>query len=423
MTPSTHIATPPPQSSARGLDYIKTANNVWRGFADRKLEAEFVRYNFSQFKLFTKFFWPILLLISLLTPVVWWVYYMQQGLQDAPLYLWAHLIISASTIVGVAVLTSRHLSSNYDIMAAILLPILHIAIINQVLVSPPVVLTYAITHMHLVYIGAVVFLRMRFRWLVFSLLACWTIGQLISLRTGFSHNMLAIMNASVFFGMAILWASYLFERYARYVFLQKKYFVNLQKQVGELEDEVATYRALDPDTRILNTDFLVAKMTQEVALAKNLQHPLWLMTVDVDYFGLFCSNNPSNVVKNCVYQLSDCLKQAVHPVHKLSLIGHCRQPGAFQVMLVQASQDEVTQIAQTILNLIEGLQIPHRQSLAASYVTASIGIAGLEHSTDDIEDLIYKARQAVVQSMQSGRKCYRIFKTNFTLPQLGAQHE
>ena len=84
----------------------------------------------------------------------------------------------------------------------------------------------------------------------------------------------------------------------------------------------------------------------------------------------------------------------------------------FILLLPNTSPDGALQVAQKMLQQVDQLQIPHRASPSAAYVTASFGVATwspAKQPTLTIDQLIHQADSAVYQAKSLGRHRVRLF--------------
>jgi len=196
----------------------------------------------------------------------------------------------------------------------------------------------------------------------------------------------------------------------------------------QTEDELSRYRAaleekvrLDPLTQIANRRALDEQLGIEWQRAMRRQTPMAFLMVDVDYFKLYNDHYGHLAGDDCLKKVAQAIAASVNRAGELAV----RYGGEeFAVLLPESDLERAMQTAERILQAIRTLDIAHASSVAAPYVTVSIGVVSVQpvfveatamasaglalpdaaaHITSGIQRMIHQADDALYLAKQQGR--------------------
>jgi len=190
---------------------------------------------------------------------------------------------------------------------------------------------------------------------------------------------------------------------------------DLERLVAERTSELArTNQKLDAANRELqalahqdgltglaNKRYFSAKYHEEYARARRSGKPLSMIMIDVDCFKSYNDNNGHLAGDDCLKQVAGAIRQSVGRSTDLA----ARYGGEeFVIMLPETTGDQAFELAEKIRCRIAELDIPHENSEAAAFVTASFGVATLVPDGRQLPDaLIAQADIALYRAKRAGR--------------------
>jgi len=186
-------------------------------------------------------------------------------------------------------------------------------------------------------------------------------------------------------------------------------FDELRRLKAELEESNSALQmlsCLDGLTGIANRRRFDEYMAQEWKRANREQSTVAVVLIDIDYFKLYNDNYGHQ-------QGDDTLRAVVN-----ALAGAINRPGdllaryggeEFVVVLPDTTLEGAINIAESLRNRVNCLDIPHAYSDVATHVTLSMGAACSEESKrfTSVESLIEAADKALYEAKHSGRNCIR----------------
>lgn len=196
--------------------------------------------------------------------------------------------------------------------------------------------------------------------------------------------------------------------------------VRTQLRVKHLADDLRSIAATDVLTGIANRRHFDASLEREWRSARRSGDALALLMVDVDHFKSFNDRYGHPAGDACLRSVAQAMLYAsLRPTDLVARYGG----EEFVVLLPRTSRSGAEHVARGILDVVEGLAIPHEASVTALCVTVSIGVASYDDDSanwvppspdsrfaDDScarcgsIDLVQAADQAMYAAKRSGRR-------------------
>lgn len=167
---------------------------------------------------------------------------------------------------------------------------------------------------------------------------------------------------------------------------------------------------IDGLTQIANRRCFDSRLQQEWGRHRREGKPLSLLMCDLDEFKAYNDAYGHQAGDDCLQQVARsidrCLRRATDLV--------ARYGGEeFAIVLPSTDISGAEQVARSIAREVRQLQIPHRASSAADWVTVSLGVAhSVRGSVPTISDLVAAADRALYEAKRGGRNTYRVANTS-----------
>lgn len=185
---------------------------------------------------------------------------------------------------------------------------------------------------------------------------------------------------------------------------EARYFVIAHKDITErkLAEEMAISLArMDGLTQIPNRRAFDEFLQQEWKRCARLKKPMSLAILDLDYFKLLNDRCGHQAGDDSLIKVAQLLKNFASRPGDI-----CARYGGeeFAIAWADTSLEQAKRLAARLLKEIAQLHIPNSDSSAASYLTASIGLAEVfpSRKTDESQ-LISKADKMLYQAKEKGR--------------------
>lgn len=174
-----------------------------------------------------------------------------------------------------------------------------------------------------------------------------------------------------------------------------------ETELAKVNRELQRLATLDGLTQIANRRQFDDTLQREWRRNAREQTPLTLILVDIDYFKRYNDTYGHHSGDVCLKQVARALYEAVKRPGDLV----ARYGGEeFAIILPQTEVEGAWQMARTLQQAIQALNIPHADSTVAAHVTLSLGGASLIPSpADEAETLITAADQALYRAKAQGR--------------------
>lgn len=163
--------------------------------------------------------------------------------------------------------------------------------------------------------------------------------------------------------------------------------------------EVEEQACLDSLTEVLNHGTFIERLTGEANLAIEQETPLSLIMLDIDHFKQY-NDRFGHVTGDQVLQLT--VKAIESHIKSDDLVG--RWGGEeFGIALPGATPEQALKVAERIRGTLKKLPLTDTDDHPIPKPTVSQGIAGLPDHTQDVDQLIIIADQALYRAKEKGR--------------------
>jgi diguanylate cyclase (GGDEF)-like protein len=188
----------------------------------------------------------------------------------------------------------------------------------------------------------------------------------------------------------------------------QKYSYNLEievsKRTAKLEQtnkELLRLAMLDGLTMVPNRRHLDSYLEEQWVLLSQLQQPLSLILLDVDYFKLYNDHYGHLAGDDCLKLVAQAIGQTVRrPSDLVARFGG----EEFAVVLPLISIQGAQRVAHSIAKEMNELKLSHAYSLVSDHITLSQGISSIIPSAHfSLKTLIATADIALYQAKQNGR--------------------
>lgn len=176
--------------------------------------------------------------------------------------------------------------------------------------------------------------------------------------------------------------------------------------------ELSRKAVIDGLTELYNHDYFQNILHQEFALAKRHDRELALIMIDIDHFKKFNDTWGHQVGDHVLKEVARLIKASCRSGDTAARYGG----EEMAVILPMARRENAERIAERIRQTIEKHRIAHNEEHLS--VTISIGMAILDKSIADKDDLIRRADKALYRSKARGRNRVSVFSG----PDRGKRH-
>ncbi|WP_417347685.1 GGDEF domain-containing protein [Ferrimonas sp.] len=197
------------------------------------------------------------------------------------------------------------------------------------------------------------------------------------------------------------------------LYLSRWYFFGLDRHSQSLEllERFRRETTLDPLTQVMNRRGFDQALSDGVASARRFEIPTSLMLVDIDHFKQYNDalghDQGDKGLKLVASALSALMARQTDVF--------CRVGGEeFAVILSGTDMEGAKVMAQRMQQAMEGLNLPHPNSITSDRVTLSIGITEWREQ-DTAASLYRKADQALYHAKSQGRDCWAVDRLSLSL--------
>lgn len=178
----------------------------------------------------------------------------------------------------------------------------------------------------------------------------------------------------------------------------------MQKQLEKTNMELKRLSSLDGLTGIANRRTFDETLTKEWEKAIQLNTPLSLILIDIDFFKPYNDTYGHQQGDDCLCAVAKILSDTSH--HPTDLLARY---GGEEFVIIAPSTDSTGAAGLTtkLCKAVEGLAIEHKSSKASEVITISAGITTLiPTDKNDISNMVKFADKALYNAKNNGRNQY-----------------
>jgi diguanylate cyclase (GGDEF)-like protein len=164
---------------------------------------------------------------------------------------------------------------------------------------------------------------------------------------------------------------------------------------------------IDAKTGLLNVSTWEREAETEVSRALRTRSPLAILLVDIDHFKTVNDTHGHLVGDRVLRAVTDGLTSQLRDYDRAGRFGG----EEFVVLLPQTSQRDAHSIADRLRGHIAAMAVPvnDKDNAATVSLTISVGVAGMDGMSGELEDLLSAADAALYYAKQAGRNRTHVF--------------
>ena len=172
-------------------------------------------------------------------------------------------------------------------------------------------------------------------------------------------------------------------------------------EIEDLNQQLTTQSRTDPLTQLFNRRYFDELLLRELGRATREKKPVSLLMLDVDYFKQYNDHYGHVAGDKCLEQIATILKTSLQRSSDIV----ARFGGEeFVLLLSNTSLPQMEQLVDNLSDKIKQAALPHEFSMAAHYVTCSIGGVSIVPDRNVSEQtLLLKADELLYQAKETGR--------------------
>lgn len=184
--------------------------------------------------------------------------------------------------------------------------------------------------------------------------------------------------------------------------------MNILAELKEKNMLLDRLSSIDGLSCLYNRRYFDEALTKEVQRAKRFHTHLSLIMCDIDYFKLYNDTYGHQQGDVAIQKVSNILKETF----SRSIDTVARYGGEeFVIILPSTSTKDAQKLAQKAKEAIEKLQIQHKNSNVAPYITMSFGVSScINYDIISMDNLLKKADDALYKSKEDGRNRVSVFE-------------
>jgi diguanylate cyclase (GGDEF)-like protein len=163
-----------------------------------------------------------------------------------------------------------------------------------------------------------------------------------------------------------------------------------------LHDKLDRLASTDSLTGLLNRRAVEVAARREIAMSRKSKRPLTAILIDLDHFKRINDSFGHSFGDRALLEVSRCLQEHMRQSDLLARVGG----DEFAVMLHNTSSEEAMEIAERLRASLEALVVVDGEVEAR--VSASLGLAEVDDSTGDWNELVVKCDKAVYAVKEIG---------------------
>lgn len=187
--------------------------------------------------------------------------------------------------------------------------------------------------------------------------------------------------------------------------IEREMFVLLTNSLAVALANARIYREMerisltDPLTGLFNRRYFENNLKSEVARARRFNHPLSLVMLDVDHFKNYNDKLGHSTGDMLLRDLASVMTKTVRSSDIIARYGG----EEFCVVLPEISKDGAITFSERLRDIIFTYPFSKREIQPTGRVTVSLGVATYPSDTQQIQELVEKADDALYQAKNSGR--------------------
>ncbi len=186
-------------------------------------------------------------------------------------------------------------------------------------------------------------------------------------------------------------------------------FKRFTRTIEQQKQALSVLAMSDGLTGIANRRAFDEELDRQITVAKRLHHPLSVLLIDIDFFKLYNDKYGHIQGDEALKSVAKVLKESLN--RNIDFVA--RYGGEeFVCILPNTDINGAIQVAKRFGTAIANLQIEHKYSDAAPYITVSSGSATLQASELNLHshaDVLVKADKALYQAKEAGRNQARAY--------------
>lgn len=178
--------------------------------------------------------------------------------------------------------------------------------------------------------------------------------------------------------------------------------ISLALDIARLRRSVQRLTTIDTMTGLRNREFLIERLTAEIARARRYGEPLALVLVDLDDFASFNSRHGSRQGNRLLRMAANLVRTSIRGDVDVA----CRCEGPQLAVLLPntlATAKGAGTVAERIRLTVEATEFRDEHDHVLGQMTVSLGIAGYPMHAEDADDLVMLATEALSAAKAAGR--------------------
>lgn len=179
--------------------------------------------------------------------------------------------------------------------------------------------------------------------------------------------------------------------------------LNLTAQLREANEALQALAIMDGLTGVANRRRFNEYIEHEWRRAQRTGHPLSMLMIDIDDFKAYNDTYGHQKGDGCLKRVAETLQGSLRrPADLVARYGG----EEFAVVLPDTDPQGAMEIAESVRAAVVGLNMPHRRSRAADYLTISLGVASVVPEQESAaSEIIEMADRALYLAKGQGRNC------------------
>jgi diguanylate cyclase (GGDEF)-like protein len=184
------------------------------------------------------------------------------------------------------------------------------------------------------------------------------------------------------------------------------FYTNITRQIAtpkiiDMKEYTQTVKEsiTDPLTFCYNRRYFDYIIKQYLTLAREMEQPLSLLMVDVDYFKVYNDQNGHIAGDFALIEVSRIFNVLTRKADIAARYGG----DEFSLILTNTTLDEACAVAEKIRKAVEDYRFPNEQNLPGRRLTVSIGAATADNTIQNHIDLIKRADKVLYEAKENGK--------------------